>query len=220
MAVSSTYFEPRSNSFKALLDKIYEIKFSRHVPLTMILLFAVFAVWRTNHYVAAQLQVGLLVSGALAICIEMAMLAAGASCFISLREAYVKELRGEDADRSKLGVWASFIMLGVTTIALLVLAAADGYLESAGSWTFVILMLLIQFVQSCAIVVFINLADLEERQLLRDQHKAYMLEMARKSTQEREAAIIKQAKECPYCHREVHINNRQRHMSVCPMKPI
>jgi hypothetical protein len=220
MATQTQHFEAAENGVTALLNKIYEIKFSRHVPLVMILLFAVFAVWRTNHYVALQLNVGWVVSLSLAVCIELAMLAAGASCFISLREAYIKELRKEDNERAKIGVYAAFIMLGVTTLALVVLAGADGYLESNGNRIFVFLMLLIQFVQSCAIVVFINIADLEERAILRKQHVDYIRALERQKEQEHEAFIFKSVSECEWCHRPLHPNNRRRHMASCPMKPL
>jgi hypothetical protein len=132
MTAATVQFNPVS-SLRALLDQIYTIKFSKHVPLVMVLLFAIFAVWRTNHYVAAQMSVGLVVSVSLAVCIELAMIAAGASCFISMREAYIRELKGEDHDRAKLGVRASYVMLAVTTVALMVLAGADGHMESSSA---------------------------------------------------------------------------------------
>lgn len=204
---SMTWFRPTSG-IKALLDQVYAIKFSKHVPLVMILLFAVFAVWRTNNYVAHQMSVSWLVSGSLAICIELAMIAAGAACFISMREAYIRELKQEDAERARLGVYISFAMLGVTTLALMVLAGADGHMESGGNIAFVLLMLLIQFVQSCAILIFINVADLDEREKLREQFR-----------QNHQKNIQQKASECPYCHKHVAPNNRARHMNSCPMKP-
>lgn len=219
MAAQVQEFEPEVNSVTAFLDKIYEIKFSRHVPLVMVILFAVFAVWRTNHYVETQLHTNPLVSWALAICIELAMLAAGASCFIAMREAYIKELRNEDSERAKIGVKAAFLMLGITTLALLVLAGADGALESNSNGVFVFLMLLIQFVQSCAIVVFINIADLEERAILRKQHADYIKALATQQANETRDNILRSVNECEWCHRTIHPKNRRRHMISCSMKP-
>lgn len=196
-------FQPESG-FSALLDHIYHVKFSKHVPLVMILLFAVFAVWRTNHYVSTQMRMGGLISWPLAVCIELAMLASGAACFISMRAAYIRELKDEDVARARVGTYVGYAMFGTTTIALLVLAGADGAAESAGDIAFTLLMLLIQFVQSCAMLVFLNIADLEEREKLRVQYADY-------------TRGVKQslATRCPYCEREVTPNNRKRHMETC-----
>ena len=136
------------------------------------------------------------------------MLAAGAACFIAMREAYIRELKDEDATRAKVGVYAAWVMFVVTTIALLVLAGADGAVESNTNVAFILLMLLVQFVQSCAMLVFLNIADLEERASLRVQYADY----ARESKQ----AL---ANRCPYCEREVTPNNRKRHIDTCPARP-
>lgn len=208
MAAQTLAFKPQRGSAKALLDHIYKVKFSKNVPLVMVLLFAVFAVWRSNHYIMASIGASAWISIPLAICIETAMLASGAAAFISMREAYIRELKDEDAQRARLGVYVSYVMLAVTTIALLLIAGADGAMESNGDIWFVALMLLIQFVQSCAILVFINIADLEEREIVREEYGNYQQQAAQQN-----------ANQCPWCYKPLLINNRKRHMDSCPNRP-
>ncbi len=208
MTIAFDDYRPKRNALAALLDIVYHAKFSKHVPLVMVLLFGVFAVWRTQHYIAAQITTLPVVSWSLAVSLEIAMIAAGALCFISMREAYVRELTAQDAERARFGVGVSFVMLAITTLALLILAGADGHMESGGNLPFVLLMLLVQFMQSCAVLVFINLADMEERDKLRKEYADY------KATQAQRAATT-----CPHCHQPVTPNNRRRHIESCPMAP-
>jgi hypothetical protein len=148
-----------------------------------------------------------------------------------MREAYIRELRKEDAKRASLGSITSYIILAITTIALMTLAGADGAMESNGDLVFILLMIMIQFVQSGTMLIFISTADLEEREKLRIAYAAYTKQQAQIATDEREAQVIAErqkaeqeairlSKLCPYCSLPLVPNNRARHMRTCPNRPV
>jgi len=203
MTTQAIPFQPESH-LKALFDHIYEIKFSKHVPLVMVLLFAVFAVWRTNSYISTTMGVDWYISGSLAVCIELLLLASGAACFMTMRAAYIRELKQEDAERAKFGVWCAYAMTILASVVLVGIAGADGAKESSGNLAFIFIMIVLQLCQSCIIGVFINIADLEERDKLRLAHEAHKRALTRQSVNE-----------CPYCHCQVSLHNRKRHIKGC-----
>lgn len=208
-------FTPSRTNGQALLDRIYGAKFSKRIPLLMVLCFAGFAVWRTHHYITVRTGVNPIVGILLALSIELAMIGSSALCFITMRASYVHELREQDAHRSAIGVRISYLVMAVTTIALLLLAGADAGVESNGDFVFIALMTMIQMVQSCAIIIFVNIADVDERDLVRDEHIQYL----RDQEALRRAEIQSKANECPHCFKPLEPNNRQRHIDSCPMKP-
>lgn len=208
-------FAPRHNGVTALLNKIYEIKFSRHVPLTVVLLSAVYAVYRSQHYLATAFHLSPWVSVPTAIFLELLVLGASAVTFIAFREHYIATLKREDLDLSKLGVTVALTSLAVAFVTLLGVAWADAWLvtnDILGSF----LMTLAQFVQASFIVGFIVNSLLDERATLRKEYEYYQREKTSLEDNERIEKAKFDATHCPYCHRPVTINNRTRHIRTCP----
>lgn len=211
MAANTSEFKSDS-SIKAFFDLIYEIKFSRHVPLTVILLFGFYAVWRSNHYISETIHLSLYVSLPLSISIELAMFACGAMCFIALRENYIRELNKIDVGRGSIGIYASYGSLLIMTVALLFIAGADGALESNHDPVFMLFMILIQLIQSILVIVFLNIADLDERDKLRKQ-------FAQQQKNQQVSNAIWTANHCPHCLQRVPSKNRKRHINSCAANP-
>ncbi len=203
----TTGFMPKQNGISALLNKVYEIKFSRHVPLTVVLLSAVYAVYRSQHYLGEAFKLGVYVRIPTAIFLELLVLGASAVTFIAFRENYVATLKGEDEDLSRLGVNVALTSLAVAFAALLGVAWADAWLVT-GDYLASFLMVLAQFVQASFIVGFIVTSLLDERAALRKEYADYKQDMARFN-----------ATHCPHCKAPVSPNNRARHISTCPAKP-
>jgi hypothetical protein len=189
-----------TSGVQALLDRIYEVKFSRSVPLTVILLSAIYAIYRSTHYLIAAFGLGWWIALPTALFIELLVLGAGALVFISLRRAFIAELTQQDADLSAWGVHASMALLVVSFVALIGIAWADAWLMTEDALPS-LLMTLAQITQSGMIVVFVIIALLDEREDLR----AEFAQVARRS--------------CPYCGSPVSPNNRKRHMESCPQRP-
>jgi hypothetical protein len=105
-------FKP-GGSLKALLDQLYDIKFSKHTTLVVVLLSMVYTVYRTEHYLIAEFGLDHIVAWPTSLFVEALVLAAAAFTFCALRDAYLAELKGTDAKRSQIGVWISYIALGV-----------------------------------------------------------------------------------------------------------
>ena len=196
-----------SSSFKALLDQLYDIKFSKHTTLTVVMLSMIYTIYRTQHWLAAEFGLAWLVAWPTAIFIEALVLAAAAFMFSALRHAYVAELKQEDAERAKVGIGIAYIALGAAFLALGFVAWSDAY-RLTHEVVPTLIMSLAQFVQMLFIVGFISAADLDEREKLRMQLAGYKVNTAKQ-----------QAGQCPYCFRAVASNNRARHIAVCPMRP-
>lgn len=192
---------------RALLDQIAEVKFSKHVPLVVVLLSAVYAIWRSAHYLMAAFHLHALVASPTALFIEALVLAAGASVFIAQREAFIAELKDEDQALARWGVWLTLTLLGVAFFALLGIAWADAWLITR-DWVASCIMVLAQAAQAGLIMAFIVSALLDERSKLRDEYAGWQRQLAQQ-----------RANECPYCHQPVTPNNRARHMASCPNKP-
>jgi len=192
-------FQP-VESARALLNLVYEVKFSRHVPLTVILLSAAYAVYRSMHYLKATFHLGIWIALPTALFIELLILGCGALVFITFRDAYVAELRNEDQDIARIGAWGSLTLLGFGLAALLSIAAADAWLmtEDAGAAA---IMTLIQIGQSGMILIFVVTALLDERAKLRDQYADYRRGV------------------CRWCGAPITPNNRARHENACPQRP-
>lgn len=222
-------FTPKYNGVTALLNKIYEIKFSRHVPLTVVLLSAVYAVYRSQHYLTNAFKLNSYVSVPTAIFLELLVLGASAVTFIAFRNGYIAQLKGEDQDLSNLGVIVALTSLTVAFVTLLGVAWADAWLvtkDILGSF----LMTLAQFVQASFIVGFIVNSLLDERATLRREFESYQKDKRaaeEREIKDRQDRAEKEAEEkakflathCPYCKSTVSINNRARHIRTCPANP-
>lgn len=195
------------NSISALLNQIYDVKFSKHTPLVVVLLSMVYTVYRTRHYLGSAFSLDALVAWPTAIFIELLVLAASAAMFIALRSSFLAELKGIDKERSAWGVRLAMASLGAAFTALLFVAWADAYALTQAIVPTVI-MSLIQVTQMIFLLCFVIAADLDERERLRHELADYRRQAAQDA-----------AGSCPYCHKPVAANNRKRHMDACPMRP-
>lgn len=205
MATNETAFKPQGGAW-ALLDQIYDVKFSKHTPLVVVLLSMIYTVFRSADYLARSFKLPALVTWPTAIFIELLVLAASASVFIALRNAYVAELKGVDIERSRWGLYIGLVALGAAFVALLFVAWADAY-EVTQQVIPAVIMTLIQGAQMLFMLGFIVAADQDEREKLRDQYADY----------QQTAAQIK-AGQCPHCFKPVSSNNRARHIASCPAR--
>lgn len=202
MTTKGMTFQPGSG-IASLLNLIYEVKFSRHVPLSVILLSGIYAIYRSTHYFEAAFSLAWYIALPTAVFIELLVLGCGALVFITHRDAYVAELRQEDEGIARVGSYASLTLLGIALAALVGIAWADAWLV-AGDYQPAMIMTLVQLGQSGMISTFVITALLDERAQLREQHADYA-----------RAAL----NACPYCQRPLLPNNRKRHMESCPAKP-
>lgn len=207
-------FIPKDSGVTAFLNKIYEIKFSRHVPLTVVILSAVYAVYRSQHYLSTAFKLQAYVSVPTAIFLELLVLGASAATFIAFRALYVAQLKKEDEYLSGIGVAVAITALLVAFVALLGVAWADAWLVTQDVLAS-FLMTLAQFVQASFIVGFIVNSLLDERAQLREEYAQYQSVKHEVEIQR----IQDDANRCPYCKKSVSINNRSRHMRSCPLKP-
>jgi hypothetical protein len=198
-------FQPRSAA-QALLDWLYDIKFSKHTVLIVVLLSMVYTVYRTEHWLAAEFGLSWLVSWPAAIFVEALVLAASAYTFGALRAAFIAELKDADASRARLGIAAGALVMLAAFVALLFMAWSDAW-RLTGLIVPTLIMTMIQFSQMLLVIGMISSADLEERARLRVAYADYKKEEAQAA-----------ANECPYCHKEVSAHNRKRHMDACPMR--
>lgn len=202
----TTGFHPQSGA-QALLDQIYDIKFSKHTPLVVVLLSMIYTVFRSADYLARAFKLPAIVTWPTAVFIELLVLAASASVFIALRNAYVAELKGIDVSRSRWGLYIGLIALGAAFVALLFVAGADAY-EVTKQAIPSIIMTLIQAAQMLFMLGFIVAADQDEREKLRIEYADYQT-----------MTIQTQARQCPYCKQAVSPNNRARHIKSCALRP-
>jgi hypothetical protein len=205
MAINETAFKPRGGAW-ALLDQLYDVKFSKHTPLVVVLLSMIYTVFRSNDYLARSFHLPWLVTWPTAIFIELLVLAASASVFIALRNAYVAELKGIDVERSRWGLWIGLIALGAAFVALLFVAGADAW-EVTQQAVPALIMVLIQGAQMLFMLGFIVAADQDEREKLREQYADY----------QQTSAQVK-ASQCPHCFKSISSNNRARHIASCPAR--
>jgi len=205
MAANEKAFTPQGGAW-ALLDQLYDVKFSKHTPLIVVLLSMIYTVFRSNDYLARSFRLPWLVTWPTAIFIELLVLAASASVFIALRNVYVAELKGIDIERSYWGLYIGFIALGAAFVALLFVAGADAW-EVTRQVIPALIMVLIQGAQMLFMLGFIVAADQDEREVLRTLYADY----------QQTAAQIK-AGQCPHCFKPVSSNNRARHIASCPAR--
>lgn len=213
MAQNTSNFAPGSN-LKALLDQLYDIKFSKHTTLIVVLLSMVYTIYRTQHYLGQEFHLGSLVAWPTSIFIELLVLAAGAVMFGALRNAYIAELKGVDIDRAKIGVGIALVSLTGAFLALLFVAWSDAYLltQQVGP---ALMLSLVQITQMLFIVGFITASDLDERERLRVQYRDYLDQEQRA----REEEAQRKARQCPHCFIDLTPNNRKRHIESCPARP-
>lgn len=207
-ALATAKFTPTRNGLEALLDKVYEVKFSRHMPLSVVLLSAIYAVYRSQHYLAAAFHMPWYVALPTALFLELLVLGASAATFIALRGEYVAQLKSEDVDLARWGVHIALVALVVAFVALLGVAWADAWLLTGEAMP-ALLMTLAQFTQGAFVVGFIVSALLDERAALRAEYADY---------ERSKIALV--VNTCPHCGREVTPNNRRRHIDACPARPL
>jgi len=196
---------------QALLNMIYDVKFSRHTPLLVVLLSMFYTVFRSADYLTRTFNLPAYITWPTATFIELLVLAASAAVFIALRAAYIAELKRQDADRAKLGFYAGFLVLGLAFLALLTVAGADAWAVTQQIIP-TLVMVLIQASQMLLLIGFIIAADLEERDRLRVEYADYQQQVA----QQRARQL---AGQCKYCGVQVSPSNRARHERACPAKP-
>jgi hypothetical protein len=203
---------------KALLDQIYDLKFSKHVPLVVVLLSGIFTMYRSHHYLSVEFRLPELVSVPTAIFVELLVLGASASIFITQRDHFLAQLKGEDTELAVAGLYTPVIALGVSFFVMLGVAAADAWLLTSDVVA-TLLMLFIQAAQGLFIVSFIISALLDERSKLRKEYTAWSKSEQQRLDQERREEAEREARECPYCLRPVAPQNRARHVRRCPKRP-
>jgi hypothetical protein len=213
MTTNAATFRPTS-SFKALLDQLYDIKFSKHTTLLVVLLSMIYTIYRTQHYLASEFRLDALVAWPTAIFIEALVLAAAAFTFGALRHAYVAELKGQDVQRSKVGVWLAYVSLGGAFLALGFVAWSDAF-RLTGEIVPTLIMTLAQITQMLFLIGFISASDLDEREKLREQFQGYQAAQAKAVEEE----ARRKSEQCPHCHKAVAPNNRKRHIASCPARP-
>lgn len=205
MAANAPTFRTQGSA-RALLDQIYDVKFSKHTPLVVVLLSMIYTVFRSNDYLSRAFILPALVTWPTAVFIELLVLAASASVFIALRNAYVAELKQLDVSRSRWGLYIGMIALGLAFLALLFVAWADAY-EVTKKAIPAVIMTLIQATQMLFMLGFIVAADQDEREKLRVEYADYQKNAAKT-----------QASQCPYCFKPLSPNNRARHIQTCPAR--
>lgn len=205
MALATSGFRPNTSA-KALLDQIYDVKFSKHTPLIVVLLSMIYTVFRSADYLARAFKLPVLVTWPTAIFLELLVLAASASVFIALRNVYVAELKQQDESRSKWGLYIGFVALALAFVALLFIAWADAY-EVTKQTIPALIMTLVQGTQMLFMLGFIVAADQDEREKLR----AFYADYQKTLTQDA-------AGKCPHCFKPVSSNNRARHIASCPAR--
>ena len=200
-----TTFKPQGGA-EALLNQIYDIKFSKHTPLVVVLLSMVYTVFRTADYLTRVFHLPALVTWPTAIFLELLVLAASASVFIAIRNVYIAELKQQDVKQSKWGLAIGYIALALSFLALLFVAGADAW-EVTQQAIPAFIMVLIQAAQMLFMLGFIVAADLDEREKLRIEYADHQQVTARL-----------RADQCPHCFKAVSSNNRARHINSCPAR--
>ncbi len=219
-------FQPKRSAVKALLDQIYDVKFSKHTTLVVVLISMVYTVYRTEHYLATAYHLEWFVAFFASLFIELLVLAAGASMFVALRGLFIAELRERDAPRASVGVWIAGLCLGAAFLALVFVAISDAWLLTH-EYVPTAIMSLVQIAQMLFVVGFIVAADLDEREQLRKEHADYADQLTEKEKERQKQEDLelaekraRAARSCPYCGVEVMPNNRKRHMDSCASKPL
>lgn len=200
-------FQPQSG-IRAWLDQVYDVKFSKHTPLVVVLLSMVYTVFRSADYLDRAFHLPWFVAWPTAIFIELLVLAASASVFIALRHAYIAELKDQDVKQSRYGLSIGYIALGLSFLALLFVAGADAY-QVTQQIVPSFIMVLVQGAQMLFMLSFIVAADIDERGKLRIEYADYQKDQAQQS-----------AGQCPYCFKPVSSNNRARHIASCPARKV
>lgn len=195
----------------ALLNTLYDVKFSKHTPLVVVLLSMIYTVFRSADYLARSFNLPWYITGPTAIFIELLVLATSAAVFIALRAAYIAELKKQDAGRAKLGFYIGFLVLGLAFLALLFVAGADAW-EVTKQLVPTFIMVLIQGSQMLLLMGFIIAADLEERDRLRIEFSDW------EETQRQQKARQK-AGQCRWCGLPQTPSNKARHERSCSQRP-
>lgn len=200
-----------TTGIQALFDQLYEVKFSRHTPLLVVLLSMIYTVFRSADYLARSFNLPLLITWPTAIFIELLVLATSAAVFIALRAAYIAELKQQDAGRATFGFYVGFTVLGLAFLALLFVAGADAW-QITQQIVPTFIMVLIQASQMLLLIGFIISADLEERDRLRIEYATWQQDQALQVARQK-------AGQCPYCSLPVSPSHRARHIRGCSMRP-
>lgn len=200
-----------TTGIQALLNQVYDVKFSKHTPLVVVLLSMIYTVFRSGDYLSRTFALPWLVTWATAAFIELLVLAAAAAVFIALRAAYVAELKQQDSERAMWGFRAAFLVLGLAFLALLFVAGADAWAVTQQIVPSFI-MVLIQASQMLLIACFIIAADLDERDKLRSWIEDWREE-------QRQFEARRKNGECRWCGLPQSPSNKARHEKTCPQRP-
>lgn len=206
-SIGVTHNQDQDSGLKALLDQVYDLKFNKHVPLSVVMLSTFYTVYRTQHYLHSAFQLEWYVAVPTAVFIELLVLGSSAMLFIALRADYIASKIKKNVDITKINVQLMFITLGISFAALLGLAMADAWLLTKDVLPSFV-MTLVQAAQMLFICGFIINATIDERAKIDVEIEA-----------DERASKSDQAEKCPFCFKPVLPNNRRRHMAVCPMKP-
>jgi hypothetical protein len=205
--MATTQYRYQSTSgIRALLDQIYEIKFNKHVPLTVIMLSTIYTVYRTHHYLGTAFNMNPWVTWPTSIFIELLVLGSSAMLFIALRADYIANAVDKNTEITNINVNLMFGTLGISFLALLGLAMADAWSVTHDVIPSFV-MTLVQAAQMLFICGFIINATVDER----DKIDIELAELEKSSKTDLAA-------KCPYCFKSVLANNRSRHMRSCPMR--
>lgn len=199
-----------TTGIQALLNQVYDVKFSKHTPLVVVLLSMIYTVFRSGDYLARTYSLPWFVTWATALFIELLVLAAAAAVFIALRAAYVAELKQQDGERALWGFRAAFLVLGLAFLALLFVAGADAWAVTQQIVPSFI-MVLIQASQMLLIACFIIAADLDERDKLRNWIEDWKEE-------QRQLEARRKNGECRWCGLPQSPSNKARHEKTCPQR--
>jgi hypothetical protein len=198
------------------LDWFKGVKSSLRFVLAIVLVFAVYAVYRTEHYAHSVLQLPAALSWAFAVAIESMVLGGSAVQMNANLVAFHKRLHGEDGSRARSTVGLARLATAFGLFGLVLVAALDGYQLSSNPLVWVMLVA-IQLVQMLFIVCFTALEFIERSDQLTQKWRAEQAAKQAKACKDenRKQRIAASKRECPQCKRLFSLNNYKKHVKSC-----
>lgn len=209
-----TKFRPKDNVVKAVLTSIYNAKFDKLVPLAVLLLSIVYVIYRTGSYLSIALHLNGWIAWPTSVFIELLVLGSAAATLVARRYKYITELRQEDTNIAQVGVVLSIIMLVAAFLALLFIAWNDAFIESHKNYITALILSLVQVVQMLMTINLIVGADIDSRESLRNEFKAFEAREAKK----READERKKLVEDEQRRAEAHQAELERKMQEAQLQ--
>lgn len=209
----------------ALLEWIKHAKFSTHLPMVVYLGLMFLTGWRSHEVFAVLLQLPDTIAWPSAVALEFMGLAAIAITFNAHRDSYIAQLKNEDYEESKIGVWVGYILnLAVMTM-LVSVALYDAQYKTSDILGIFVLVL----VQSCQAFMTISLlvaGIIEERKNLRNQLEQWKIdeeqrqrELEKQRNELAEKQLQEDASKCKWCKKPQLPQNMKRHIDACPLNP-